>query len=81
MEKDPFYDDFPSQRKQRPINISDFDRIDENPDNCGGPFYGVDDIEHNRTDWYDQDGNLDCSTPIPSDCDDDEYQRRLCEDE
>lgn len=56
------------------VNLGDYDRIDTNPENCGGTFYGKDDGE-GRTDWYDEDGNLDASSETPG-CDD-EYQRRL----
>lgn len=56
------------------VNLADYDRIDTNPDNCGGIFYGKDDGE-GHTDWYDEDGNLDASSETPG-CDD-EYQRRL----
>jgi len=58
------------------INILDFDRIDENPENGGKKFYGKDD-GNGMTDWYDENGNLDCSTETPEE--DDEYQRRLSE--
>ncbi len=35
--------------------------------NSGGRvFYGIDDGEGN-TDWYDSEGNLDCTTKTPSD--------------
>jgi len=68
-----YYEDDDYQYK--PI-YGPYDRIDTNPDNCGGPFYGKDDGE-GHTAWYDSQGNLDCSTETPSDYDDDPYQRKL----
>lgn len=58
------------------MGYGNYDRIDTNPDNCGGPYFGKDDGQGN-TDWYDKDGNLDTSTPTPSDYDDDPFQRRI----
>lgn len=56
------------------VNLGDYDRIDTNPENWGGTYYGKDDGE-GRTDWYDEDGNLNASSETPG-CDD-EYQRLL----
>ena len=56
------------------LDLSQFDRVDTNPYNYGGPFYGKDDGE-GHTDWYDSDGNLNASSETPGS--DDEYQRRL----
>ena len=56
------------------LDLWQYDRVDANPDNCGGPYYGKDDGE-GRTDWYDSDGNLNAASETPGS--DDEYQRRL----
>lgn len=56
------------------VDLSQYDRIDEDPENYGGPYYGKDDGE-GHTDWYDEDGNLSASSETPG-CDD-EYQHRL----
>lgn len=47
-----------------------YDRTSTN-DSDGRTFYGYDDKESGRTDWYDSDGNLDSYTDIPDDDDDD----------
>ena len=56
------------------INPAEFDRIDEDPDNWGGPYYGKDDGE-GVTDWYDIDGNLSASSETPAD--EEEYQHKF----
>lgn len=43
-----------------------YDRTSKN-DSDGQVFYGYDDKERGTTDWYTEDGTLDCSTPTPSD--------------
>ena len=48
------------------------DWVDENPDD-GKRFYGYDDDE-GHTEWYDEDGNLDCITDTPDeDAESDDY--------
>ena len=56
------------------LDLSQYDRVDTNQDNYGGPYYGKDDGE-GHTDWYDSDGNLNASSETPGS--DNEYQRRL----
>lgn len=45
--------------------LNDCDRTSTNED--GSKFFGFDDEETGKTTWYDEDGNLDCETPIPND--------------
>ena len=55
-------------RKDRSLSWLDkCDRTSTNED--GSKFFGFDDEETGKTTWYDEDGNLDCETPIPNDWD------------
>jgi len=51
-----------------------YDWEDSNPDNNGGTYYGKDDGE-GHTDWYNSDGEYDCTTDTPSY--EDIYTRRI----
>lgn len=56
------------------VDLSQYDRVDYDPDNVGGTYYGVDDGE-GHTDWYDEDGNLSASSETPDD--EEEFQHKL----
>ena len=47
---------------------NNYDRVHINEDD-GQTFYGYDDEETGRTDWYKEDGTLDSVTDTPSDDD------------
>ncbi|MEK4297455.1 hypothetical protein [Paenibacillus sp. FSL R5-0914] len=47
---------------------NDYDRTSTN-ESDGQNFFGYDDKESGTTDWYTEDGTLDCQTNTP--CDDD----------
>ncbi|MGC6589111.1 hypothetical protein ACPV3A_29720 [Paenibacillus sp. Dod16] len=45
---------------------TDYDRINVN-ESDGQKFYGYDDKDTGKTDWYTEDGSLDSQTYTPSD--------------
>lgn len=45
---------------------SDYDRWEQN-ESDGMIFYGYDDEDTGTTDWYTENGELDCTTDTPSD--------------
>ncbi|WP_179089617.1 hypothetical protein [Paenibacillus odorifer] len=47
-------------------NPGDYDRTSQN-ESDGQKFYGTDDKESGKTDWYTEDGTLDSRTNTPSD--------------